>query len=74
MQVIHPTQEAVAKAHIIQAYTDTSMVIWLVICGLAGRDGSEVRQTGRTTDVLRRQEDGVWRLVIDNPWGTTILG
>ena len=29
---------------------------------------------GKTTDVLRRQEDGRWLLVIDNPWGTDILG
>jgi hypothetical protein len=28
-------QEAVAKAHFIQAYTDTLKVISLVICGLA---------------------------------------
>jgi ketosteroid isomerase-like protein len=26
--------------------------------------------TGHNADVLRRQEDGSWRFVIDNPWGT----
>lgn len=30
-------------------------------------DGSTAR--GRTADVLRRQEDGTWRLAIDNAWG-----
>jgi ketosteroid isomerase-like protein len=33
-------------------------------------DGSPVRLTGRNGDVLRRQADGSWRFVIDNPWGT----
>ena len=25
---------------------------------------------GKNADVLRRQTDGTWRFVIDNPWGT----
>ena len=29
--------------------------------------GRELR--GKTTDVVRQQPDGTWRLVIDNPWG-----
>jgi hypothetical protein len=34
-----------------------------------------VRLTGHNADVLRRQADGPWRFVIDNPWGTdSILG
>jgi len=35
-----------------------------------GPDGQRVRLTGRNADVLRRQSDGAWRFVIDNPWGT----
>jgi ketosteroid isomerase-like protein len=35
-----------------------------------GPDGSPVRLTGHNADVLRRQGDGTWRFVIDNPWGT----
>jgi ketosteroid isomerase-like protein len=35
-----------------------------------GLDGTPVTLTGRNGDVLRRQEDGSWRFVIDNPWGT----
>lgn len=34
-------------------------------------NGSEI--TGRTTDILRRQPDGKWLLVIDNPWGGALL-
>lgn len=33
-------------------------------------DGAPVTLTGRNGDVLRRQADGSWRFVIDNPWGT----
>ena len=35
-----------------------------------GSDGKPVTLTGRNGDVLRRQADGSWRFVIDNPWGT----
>ena len=35
-----------------------------------GPDGTAVTLTGRTGDVLRRQADGSWRFVIDNPGGT----
>jgi uncharacterized protein (TIGR02246 family) len=35
-----------------------------------GPDGEPVRLQARNADVLRRQDDGTWRFVIDNPWGT----
>jgi uncharacterized protein (TIGR02246 family) len=35
-----------------------------------GPDGEPVKLAARNADVLRRQEDGSWRFVIDNPWGT----
>jgi ketosteroid isomerase-like protein len=35
-----------------------------------GPDGAPVKLTGHNADVLRRQPDGSWRFVIDNPWGT----
>jgi uncharacterized protein (TIGR02246 family) len=33
------------------------------------RDGEPVQLSARNADVLRRQADGSWRFVIDNPWG-----
>lgn len=34
-----------------------------------GPDGEQLRQAGIATDVMRRQADGTWRYVIDNPAG-----
>ena len=33
-------------------------------------DGEPVQLAAKNADVLRRQPDGSWRFVIDNPWGT----
>jgi len=35
-----------------------------------GPDGKPVTLAAKSADVLRRQADGTWRFVIDNPWGT----
>jgi ketosteroid isomerase-like protein len=35
-----------------------------------GPDRKPVNLAGQSADVLRRQPDGSWRFVIDNPWGT----
>jgi uncharacterized protein (TIGR02246 family) len=35
-----------------------------------GPDGEPVQLAAKNADVLRRQADGSWRFVIDNPWGT----
>lgn len=37
---------------------------------MTGPDGNEIPMQGRGTEVLRRQADGNWLCVIDNPWGT----
>jgi uncharacterized protein (TIGR02246 family) len=36
-------------------------------------DGKRVEMSGTSTDVLRRQTDGQWLVVVDNPWGTSIV-
>jgi uncharacterized protein (TIGR02246 family) len=43
---------------------------------LTGTDpeGNAVEMEGLSTDVLRRQADGIWLLVIDNPYGSAICG
>ena len=39
-----------------------------------GADGSPVRLSGQTSDVVRRQPDGHWLLVIDSPFGAAGAG
>jgi uncharacterized protein (TIGR02246 family) len=35
-----------------------------------GPDGAPVEMGGMSADVMRRDADGAWRIVIDNPWGS----
>ena len=40
------------------------------ITGTEPVDGTPINYFGRGTIVLRRQSDGTWLMVIENPWGT----
>jgi uncharacterized protein (TIGR02246 family) len=35
--------------------------------------GTAVKLGGRSSSVLRRQSDGRWQFLVDNPWGTDIV-
>ena len=35
--------------------------------------GNPVQQSGRSTDIVRRQSDGHWLIALDNPWGTDLV-
>ena len=37
-----------------------------------GPDDKAVTISGKATDILRRQSDGNWHILIDNPWGTNL--
>ena len=49
---------------------DLALVVGVWSFHGTGPDGAPVRLEARNADVLRRQADGTWRFVIDNPWGT----
>jgi uncharacterized protein (TIGR02246 family) len=43
---------------------------WQMDC--TAPDGSAISDGGHTYDIVRRQKDGSWKIVIDNPWGTVL--
>ena len=49
---------------------DLALVVGIWSFDGTGPDGEPVRLEAKNADVLRRQTDGTWRFVIDNPWGT----
>src|SRR5918996_1519119 len=49
---------------------DLALVIGVWSFNGTGPDGEPVGLEAKNADVLRRQADGTWRFVIDNPWGT----
>jgi uncharacterized protein (TIGR02246 family) len=36
--------------------------------------GHPMQLSGRSSSILRRQTDGRWLFLVDNPWGTDIVG
>ena len=50
--------------------SDLALVVGVWSFTGTGPDGKPAKLTGHNADVLRRQADGSWRFVIDNPWGT----
>jgi uncharacterized protein (TIGR02246 family) len=49
---------------------DLALVVGVWSFTGTGPDGEPVTLAAHNADVLRRQPDGSWRFVIDNPWGT----
>lgn len=53
-------------------YVNGDLALLIVDWTIAGtgKGGEVVEIRGIATDVARRGSDGLWRYVIDNPWGT----
>lgn len=54
-----------------RSWRDSDHEMW-TLTG-AGPDGKPVQMSGMSSDILRRQSDGKWLIIVDNPWGTAIL-
>lgn len=52
----------IPAGNIVLAYSDWTFKA-------SGPDGSPVNLSGTAIDVLRKQSDDSWLIVIDNPWG-----
>lgn len=55
-------------ARVIQA-KDTALLFSKWTLKGTGPDGNAVELAGHTSDVVHRQTDGAWLMVIDNPFG-----
>jgi uncharacterized protein (TIGR02246 family) len=53
----------------VTAAGDTALVVNNWHSDATAPDGTAIHQSGRSADVLRRQPDGRWLILIDNPWG-----
>jgi ketosteroid isomerase-like protein len=78
-------REALAGFIVLQATLETEtrelieagdVALYVSRWSLRGTDptGKPVAMAGESADVLRRQQDGRWRIAVDNPWGAGILG
>jgi uncharacterized protein (TIGR02246 family) len=48
---------------------DTALVAYRWQMQATAPDGTPIRQTGLSADVLRRRPDGSWAVIIDDPYG-----
>lgn len=65
MLALSPTMHATVSE--VHACGELALVIVDWTLEGTAPDGSAVRQSGRSADVLRQQDDGTWRVVIDHP-------
>ena len=66
----NPRIEEAAPARVWVA-EDIALVLSSWSLEMSGPDGDPIRETGTATDVMRKQTDGSWRYVIDNPGGVS---
>ena len=69
---IKPTLTLEQEAFVMADGIALSVVKW-TLKG-SGPDGELIQMEGKSSDVLRQQSDESWLIVIDNPWGSEILG
>lgn len=55
-------RKIIPAGDIVLAYSNWTFVA-------SGPDGSPINLSGKAIDVLRKQPDNTWRVLIDSPWG-----
>ena len=66
-----PTMTNVKTETILAGDIGTNYTKWNLTG--TGPDGEPISMEGVAIDIIRRQPDGGWKMVIDNPWGQAIL-
>jgi ketosteroid isomerase-like protein len=61
------------EARLRHAYVVDDIALLVVDWSFRGTapDGTSVDMSGTAADVVRRDPDGTWRYLVDNPFGTT---
>ncbi len=62
-------QMSITQRHMFVTGNIASLILDWSYIGTA-RDGTEVNMVATATDIARRGEDGLWRYLIDNPFGS----
>ena len=58
------------KVPIVLVNGELALLVSDYTVAMTGADGKPTTMSARGTEVVRRQADGTWRFVIDNPTGT----
>ena len=66
---------ATLTSEVQQVLEVDNLALYLARWSLRGTNpgGDPLVLRGESTDILRRQADGRWLIVIDDPWGTQLL-
>ncbi len=62
-------QMSITQRHMFVADDIASLILDWSYIGTA-RDGTEINMVATATDIARRGGDGLWRYLIDNPFGS----
>lgn len=62
-------QMSITQRHMFVADNIASLILDWSYIGTA-RDGTEINMVATATDIARRGDDGLWRYLIDNPFGS----
>jgi ketosteroid isomerase-like protein len=65
----HGLQMSITQRHLLVAGNVASLILDWSYIGTA-RDGTEINMVATATDIARRGADGLWRYLIDNPFGS----
>lgn len=68
---LRPTMEIVASTAVVNGDLAQLSSCWR--CSATAPDGSPIELEFRGSELDRRQRDGTWRIVIDNPWGAETM-